>query len=124
MATKEIQLIWVSVKDLHKAVKFYTEVVGLKLCELHEDFGWAELCGQEGGCRLGISQAMGDGSDDVLPGGNAVATLTVEDIEMSSKEMEDKGMQLHGAIQEVPGHVKLRMFIDADGNKMQLVQML
>jgi len=124
MTTKEIQLVWISVKDLHKAVKFYTDVIGLKLCELHEDFGWAELSGQNGGCRLGISQTMEGCSEDVSPGGNAVPTLTVDDIEKSSKDMQAKGLNLHGSLQEVPGHVKLQMFIDQDGNKMQLVEML
>lgn len=126
MAINGIELAWISVKDLKKAVKFYTEVVGLKISEMNEEYNWAELSGVKGGTMLGIAQieAEEENSDAVFPGDNAVVTLTVSNLAESTKEMSAKGMQLHGPMVEVPGHVKMQMFLDLDGNKLQLVEKL
>ncbi len=56
MKLKSMDFVWIVVNDLEKAIKFYTETVGLKLMELHEEFGWAELEGNKGGARIGIAQ--------------------------------------------------------------------
>ena len=122
MQVKEIGLCWIVVKDINEAVKFYTEVVGLKLMELHEDYGWAELEGYEGGSRLGIAQA--NPVDGMVPGQNAVVTFTVANIEKSKSEIERKGGKCEGDIIEVPGHVKMQTVMDADGNRFQLCQLL
>lgn len=120
MAVKSLDLAWIVVKDLKKAVKFYTEVVGLQLKELHEEFGWAELRGEDGGAFLGIAQA--NPSDEHKPGDNAFVTFTVEDIERTKQSMLSKGAHCVGDVQEVPGHVKLQMIADSDGNQFQIVQ--
>ena len=41
MNLKSMDLAWIVVNDLQKAIKFYTETVGLKLVEFHEEFEWA-----------------------------------------------------------------------------------
>ena len=120
MSIKQIEMIWIVVKDLKASIKFYTEVIGLKLMELHEEFGWAELEGQEGGARFGIAQ-MSD-LEDVKAGENGVVTFTVEDIEKARQELEKKKVKLIGPIQEIPGHVKMQKVVDADGNLFQLVE--
>lgn len=122
MQVASIDLIWIVVKDLKQAVKFYTETAGLKLMELHENFGWAELQGHQGGARLGIAEA--NNSEGMKAGQNAYVTLTVEDIEQAKESLAKKGAKLLGAIEEVPGHVKLQKGVDADGNHFQLVQKL
>lgn len=122
MSAKSINLAWIVVKDLRQAVKFYTEVVGLQLKDMHEPLGWAELEGVEGGARLGIAQANQEPT--VKAGSNAVVTFTVADIEQTVKDFLQKGAECLGAIQEIPGHVKLQMVRDADGNYFQLAQMI
>ncbi len=122
MSIKSIELAWIVVKDLKKAIKFYTETVGLKLMEEHEAFGWAELQGCEGGARLGIAQASSE--EPVQPGSNAVVTLTVESIEEATRDLKKKGAKLMGEMLEVPGHVKMQSMSDVDGNHLQLVQKL
>jgi predicted enzyme related to lactoylglutathione lyase len=72
--TQSLDLAWIVVKDLKKAVKFYTETVGLKLLELHEEFGWAELQGPDGGARLGIG--VENDKDPIKAGTNACVTFT------------------------------------------------
>lgn len=121
MHIQSIYLSWIVVKDLKSAVKFYTEVVGLKLLEMHEQFGWAELSGHdEGGCKLGIAQYTP--SEPIAPGSNAVVTLSVPSIAKAREELQKKGVKLIGEIIEIPGHVKLQTLVDSDGNHFQLVE--
>lgn len=75
MAVKKIELSWIVVTDLTKALKYFTEVVGLKLHSHHAEFGWAELIGPEGGSFLGIAQAN---DREAIPAGqNAVMCMSV-----------------------------------------------
>lgn len=117
-----MDLSWIVVKDLKKAVKFYTDTIGLKLMEMHDQFGWAELAGHDGGARLGIAQARSENT--LEPGDNACVTFTVENLEKAKAALEEKGTKCVGDLQEVPGHVKLQMVVDPDGNHMQLVELL
>jgi predicted enzyme related to lactoylglutathione lyase len=121
MRPKSMELVWIVVKDLKMAIKFYTEIVGLKLMTHDETFGWAELECLEGGARLGIAQMH---ESELKAGTNAYMTFVVDDIEQARKEIASKGAKLVGDLQEVPGHVKLQMIVDGDGNHFQLVQKL
>lgn len=122
MSVNGINLIWIVVKDLKEAVKFYTEVVGMNLESIHEQFGWAELIGKEGGVRMGIAQK--NDFDNMAPGSNAVITLTVKNIEETKQDFIKKGAVMLGDIMEVPGHVKLQTLVDIDGNRLQIVESL
>ena len=51
-------------------------------------------------------------------------TFTVPDIKKAIGEMSKKGVKLIGEMMEVPGHVKLQFFVDADGNTFQIVEEL
>ena len=117
-----IDLCWIVVKDIKKAIKYYTEVVGLKLVEHNEDYHWAELEGKEKGTRLGIAQNCD--MEDAKPGQNAVVTFTVKNLEAAIEEMEQKGAVFVSKVIEVPGHVKMRTGKDEDGNRFQMVQVL
>lgn len=119
---KEIQLSWIVVTDLKAAIKFYEDVVGLKLTQNSEEFGWAEMSGQEGGALLGIAQSNAE--EEVKPGQNAIVTFTVENIDIAKADMAKKGAQFIGNIIEIPGHVKMQTFNDKDGNRFQIVEML
>ena len=121
MPAKSMELAWIVVKDLKKAVKFYTEVIGLKLLEISEEFNWAELEGKLGGARLGIAQMNDEGFE---PGENAFLTFSVDDLFLARAELESKGAKFIGEIEEIPGHVRMLMVIDLDGNRFQLVQKL
>jgi predicted enzyme related to lactoylglutathione lyase len=123
MKLKSMDLVWIVVNDLKKALKFYTETLGLTLKEFHEQYGWAELEGQNGGARLGIAQAQPKSEDGHLPGQNAVMTFTVENLQTAIDKLSKQGVKLIGAIQEVPGQVKMQTVADADGNRFQLVEL-
>lgn len=118
---KNIGLTWIVVSDLNQAKKFFTECVGLKLKESHDEYGWAELGGYEDGARLGLAQASPEAP--IQAGYNAITTFTVEDIVKSSQAMAEKGVELMGNLIEV-ANVKLQLFCDKDGNKFQLVELV
>lgn len=122
MTIKSIDLSWIVVKDIKKAVAFYTEVVGLKLTKFNEEFGWAELTGHEGGAMLGIAQQ--NDTDPIAAGSNAVVTLSVQNLIKAKNELLQKGAKMIGEVLEIPGHVKLQSVVDHDGNHLQLVEVL
>jgi predicted enzyme related to lactoylglutathione lyase len=122
MSIQSMDLAWIVVKDLKTAVTFYTDVVGLKVDVLEEQYGWAELVAQNGKMRLGIAQK--NEHSDMEAGTNAVITLTVKNIEESKKDLLNKGAQLIGDIIEVPGNVKMQTLADKDGNRLQIVEIL
>lgn len=124
MGAQSLGLAWIVVDDLNKAVEFYTQVIGLQLMERHDDYGWAELEGSKGGARLGIAQRCPTDTEGNQPGQNAIITLTVENLEESLKHLIQQGAELVGAVQEVPGHVKMQTVKDPDQNRFQLVQVL
>ncbi|MES2200160.1 MAG: VOC family protein [Chlamydiota bacterium] len=121
MKNKGIHLSWIVVTDFEAAVKFYTEIAGFTLIEKHLDYGWAELSGPEGSC-LGIAKESS--CSEVKAGSNTITAITVDDIDEARSFFQEKSVKLIGDIQEVPGHVKMQTFADADGNVMQLVQKL
>lgn len=118
MATKGIFLSWIVVKDVKKAIEFYTTVVGLQLKEYAEEFGWAELAGPEGSL-LGIAQENAE--EGQMAGKNAIITISVDNMD-SARERFAKHATLIGDVIEIPGHVKMQTFEDKDGNTLQLVQ--
>lgn len=122
MQVKGMKLAWIVVKDLKKSIDFYTKVVGLKLKEHHEEFGWAELCGEDEGTRLGIAQ-MSD-HETILPGQNAITTFSVDNLEKAKQHFVKMGGTLQGEVMEVPGMVKLQMCLDSDKNHFQIVEEL
>ncbi len=123
MNLKSMDLVWIVVNDIKKAIKFYTETVGLKLLEFNEQYGWAELEGNEGGARIGIAQSCPK-EPSFRPGENAIPTFTVKSLDKAVSDFSNKGAKLIGDIQEVPGHVKMQTVSDLDGNRFQLCEVL
>jgi len=123
MSVKNISLVWITVSDIAKAKNFFVNTLGMKLHQDSPEHGWVEVMGEDGGTSLGITQAIPEESAE-KPGTNAIITLTVEDVVKAKTELTSKGVNFIGDIIEIPGHVKMIMFADADGNKFQLVQLL
>jgi predicted enzyme related to lactoylglutathione lyase len=122
MDIKNISLAWISTADFKKSKTFWTEVVGLQVSSIAEEYQWVELKGQEGAI-LGVGMCNKP-QDPVQPGQNAVVTFTVDNLDKKMADMKAKDVKFIGEVIEVPGHVKMIFFADPDGNKFQLVQML
>ena len=116
-----VHLCWIVVKDIQKAIEFYTNTIGLKLKEYNEEFGWAELSGEEGSI-VGLAQE--NPHIDSKAGTNAVITITVKDLVKACDHFLKQGATLVGEIIEIPGHVKMQTFLDKDRNTLQLAQIL
>ena len=119
---KSSDLSWIVVSDLKKAKQFFTTSVGLKELKYVEELGWAELGGEDGGSVVGLAEA--NPTMDLEAGKNAIITLTVDDCDKMAEELKKRGVSLVGEVMEVPGHVKLQMFKDSDGNLLQIVENL
>lgn len=125
MKPQGMHLVWITVSDIKKAIKFYTEILGFTLSEFNETFGWAELSTGPDGITLGLAQYdPNESSCSYKPGSNAIPTITVTDLEESRKELIAKQTQFVGDVLEIPGEVKMQTFTDVDGNVFQLVQLL
>ena len=122
MKINKMGLAWVTVASAENSKKFYTETLGLNLTCDAQEHGWMELAGEEKSFSLGVGQD--NDQNPIKVGGNAVITLSVDDIVAAKAELEGKGITFIGDIQEIPGHVKLALFQDPDGNHLQLVQNL
>lgn len=121
MKTLGIYLSWIVVKDIEKAIQFYTEVAGLELKEYHKEFSWAELSGQNG-ILLGISEETPE--NPIRAGQNAVITLSVENLDDAIAHFEAHNVTFLDETMVIEGHVKMRSFRDLSGNIMQIVQKL
>ncbi len=132
MAIKAMNLIWITVSDLERAEKFFTQSVGLTLRLTDKLHGWLEFTGSEGGFRLGVAQSQEEGCcgeeekccSPAGAGSNAIVTIDVDNIGLTKKQLEERGVTFSGPILELPDHVKLASFSDPDGNRFQLVELL
>lgn len=122
---KKSELSYVAVSDWEKARHFFINILGLKVFSSDENYNWMELSGSdEGGAMLGVSLYTEKYPSPIQPGQNAIVTFNVKDIARTKSEFESKGVKFIGAIIEIPGHVKLALFEDPDGNKFQLVEVI
>ncbi|MGE3954976.1 MAG: VOC family protein [Parachlamydiales bacterium] len=119
MSVKSLDLVWITVSDFAKGVAYYSDVLGMELLQRSDEMGWAELRGSSG-AMLGICRAQ----QDFPAGVNAIMTFTVENLDKAMKELASKGVTFKGEIQEVPGHVKMQLCEDPDGNLYHICEML
>ena len=124
MIAKRSDLAWVTVSDIKKAKKFFTETLGLQVRTDTPEWGWVELVAKDGGSALGLGQFNPQYGKEVLPGQNSIVTFSVDDIVKAKADFEKQGVTILGDIIEVPGHVKMLFFADLDGNKFQICQLL
>lgn len=108
----------VNVTDIEASMKWYREVLGFELLYYMEDLGWCELKSPVENVNVGLSQV----EKMPPPGGNAVLTWGVRDIEAARAALEDSGVEFDGGIRLIEGMVKLATFYDMDGNCYMLYQ--
>ena len=121
------------VSDINRAVKFYTEALGMKLLfnhfdEVHhEAYAFLEL----DGCNLELLQGFDEENKPVpfqkselrQPYTPHLAIVT-ENIEKKSMMLQDKNVTIVKGIMEIPGEVKWLYASDPDNNVIEFVQWL
>ncbi len=116
-----IQDVYYNVQDMKRAVRFYSEVLDMKVLDTSE--WWSSL--QIGELRIGLH---GNGGVPVPPvprdahGAHAGATLTLHstDIADDTRRLKMAGTKILGELDEPWG--KLVVFEDTEGNVLKLMQ--
>jgi len=104
--------VTVMVTNMDNAVKFYTEVLGLKLKNRFGDH-WADIEGP------GIAIGLHPTSKDVKRGDNLQIGLKVADLDIAISALEKKGVRFKINNDD---QVRLAFFTDPDKNSLYLVQ--
>lgn len=109
---RRIERVWFWVADMDRALKFYTEALGLELVRRYGD-EWAELACEP--VRLALH-----GGDDREPGGTVA--FEVEDLDEARFALELRGVVFEPHAGEVEGVARFVSFADPDGNRLQLIE--
>lgn len=121
MKPQGFHMAWVVVDDFNQAKDFFTNVLGLTLTSEAPEYNWAEFSAGNG-AQIGVGSNCGQ--SPIKAGSNAVICINVQDVVATKKELEEKGVDIIGDIQEVPGHVKMLLIRDKSGNYYHIVEML
>ena len=105
---------WTS--DMDRGVKFYEEVLGLRLLR-REGSNWAEF--EAGPVRLALHGAM-DGRPPE-PGG-ATAVFRVDDLDGARATLEARGAPFDEHVGDVEGYARFATLRDPDGNPVQIIE--
>ena len=116
-----VQDVYYNVRDMKKAVAFYTEVLGLRAGE--QDAHWTSLSCDT--LRIGLHWTGGSAVPAVprdAHGAHAGATLTLRstDVPADRKRLEQGGAKILGEFDEPWGH--MLVFEDPDGNVLKLMK--
>jgi|GEM_PF-680604 len=120
--SKSFDLAWITVKNFEEVIKFYSEVLGLEQKDYAPEYKWAEFEGCAGGARPGICEESDE--SPVKSGGNAVISLTLDELDSACESLKKNKVQFIGEIQEIPSHVRMQPIQDTSGNYIHICQKL
>jgi predicted enzyme related to lactoylglutathione lyase len=107
-------LIQLGVRDLDRAIEFYTRVLGFDLTERRDDLRFAHLATNVDGLEIGLSeQEAPKGSGSVL------LNIGVADVAAARRALEAKGVVFPRPTVVIPRKVALAEFADPDGNRLR-----
>ena len=118
----KLLLVRVFVTDWHRAVRFYTETLGLALAYSSEALGWAEL--DTGACHLALEKARSETEQEVdesLVGRFVGVSLAVDDVFATHERLRARGVEFVAPPEQMPWGGVLAHFRDPDGNVLTLV---
>ena len=116
MFTNGIATIFVT--DMDRSVKFYTEVLGLKLAQRFGNH-WAQL--EAGQLSIGLHPA----SPETPAGRNGSTTIGLSlagSIEDAVSKLRQKGVRFRGPVAVDPPAGKFAYFEDPDGNELYMIE--
>jgi catechol 2,3-dioxygenase-like lactoylglutathione lyase family enzyme len=106
------------VSDMDRAVKFYTEVLGMNL-EYRFGNHWASL--RTGDLTMGLHPESAENPAG-RKGSITIGFRVSEPIEDVVGKLEGKGVKFHGTIIQDRGGLKFIDFEDPDGNRLHLAE--
>lgn len=110
----------VFVTDMDRAVRFYTETLGLRLTQRYGDH-WAQV--EAGKLTIGLHPA----STHKPAGRNGSITIGFvlsTPIEDAVSALTQKGVKFHGPVAVDPNAGKFAYFEDPDGNSLYMMQIV
>ena len=102
--------------EMDRAVKFYEDVLGLRLVR-RDGSNWAMF--ETGSVRLALHGAI---EGRPLETGGATAVFAVDDLETARAALERRGVEFAEHVGEVEGYARFASFRDPDGNVLQLIE--
>jgi predicted enzyme related to lactoylglutathione lyase len=115
-------MVRIFVRDFERAVRVYTETLGMKLSMRADEMGWAQL--GTAGAELALERDRGereDGHEEDLVGRFVGVSLAVEDIAQTYETLRARGVDFLRPPQVMPWGGVLAHFRDPDGNVLTLV---
>ncbi len=113
-----IRRIWdvtLTVSDLKRAVYFYENVLGLQ-----KKYEFGDYVGFDcGGVEIGLKTWGGGGKPRK---GEPCIDFLIHDVDASYRVLKDKGVDFTEGPQDTPWGGRIAIFLDPDGNTLQLVQ--
>ena len=110
-----VSVVWLPVTDMKRAVKFYSDTLGMSV-EMQED-EWAELTAD--GLKIGLN-----GREEETPSGEGGAVLALRPaagIDSAVSDLKGKGVEFTDDISDHPWG-RVATFHDPDGNSLQLYE--
>lgn len=107
------------VSDMDRAVRFYTDTLGLKLQNRAGDF-WAQI-DAGGGMALGLHPTGPKSPNAGMSGSISVGLLVNGSIDQEVSKLTAKGVAFRGPVVN-DGPIKLAFFGDPDGNDLYLCE--
>ena len=102
--------------DMDRAVKFYEDVLGLRLA-FREGSRWAEF--EAGPVRLALHGAI---EGRAIEEGGGTAVFRVDDLDASRARLEAEGVEFEEHVGEVEGFARFASLRDPDGNIVQIIE--
>jgi catechol 2,3-dioxygenase-like lactoylglutathione lyase family enzyme len=113
-------VVRVPVTDWERAIRFYTDTLGIPLASKLENFGWAEL--DTGAAHLAIERWDGE-EEFQVPGRFLGVSLAVADIYGTCERLVAEGVEFVEPPALMPWGGVLAHLKDPDGNVVTLVGM-
>ena len=108
------------ITDMNRAVKFYTETLGLKVAYRAGDHFCMIDAGE--GLMIGLHPPAESAGPPGTNGSTQVGLNVTQPIEDVVDVLRKRGVNFHGPINDTDGAVKLAFFNDPDGNTLYLCQ--
>ena len=107
----ELVYLNINVKDIYRAKKFYTEILGLEAGYDVSDMGWAEVKKPVTVAHIGLNvQKDGD-----IKKGSGQLTLTVKDLAKAKTYFQSKGIKIYDEY-DIPNAISMFSIDDTEGN--------
>jgi predicted enzyme related to lactoylglutathione lyase len=116
MSLGRIDHVYYWTVDMDRAVKFYEDVMGLRLLR-RDGSNWAMF--DAGPVRLALHGAV---EGRPIETGGATAVFAVDDLDASRAALEERGAEFEEQVGEVEGYARFATLRDPDGNRVQIIE--